>query len=190
MSRHNPFFHKWFPTKRCMRAIECAKFLGQCTPWEQSQIRICEEPLSMKHHQAGGLGMNGMENIYESLFKASSKKKRLKMLISPDQNGERARQGVSLYPCVDVDSPVHRRLLTHSNSYDESYNSVHCSGMRKQSVRKADGWAERGSQRKQKLSCNERDRRSPSILTTLWGMADFCVVWMNERSCQTLKEVS
>ena len=72
MSRHNPFFHKWFPTKRCMRAIECAKFLGQRTPWEQSQIRICEDLLSMKHHQAGGLGMNGMENRSESLLKTSS----------------------------------------------------------------------------------------------------------------------
>ena len=75
MSRHNPFFHKWFPTKRCIRAIKCAKFLGQCTPWEQSQIRICEDPLSMKHHQAGGLGMNGMENRSESLLKTSSSEK-------------------------------------------------------------------------------------------------------------------
>ena len=112
------------------------------------------------------------------------------MLISPDQNGERARQGMLSYPCVDVDSSVYRRLLTRSDSYGESYNSVHCSAMRKQSVRKADGWAERGSQRKQKLSCNEGDRRFPSIPTTLWGMADFCVVWMDERSCQTLEEVS
>ena len=112
MSRHNPFFHKWFPTKRCMRAIECAKFLGQCTPWEQSQIRICEDPLSMKHHQAGGLGMNGMENRSESLFETSSGRKGLKMLISPNQNGERAGQGAGPSPCVDVGSSVYRRLLT------------------------------------------------------------------------------
>ena len=83
VSRHNPFFHKWFPTKRCMRAIKCAKFLGQCTPWNLFQMRLCEEPLSMKHHQAGGLGMNGMENIYELLFKASSKKSEAKDADKP-----------------------------------------------------------------------------------------------------------
>ena len=112
------------------------------------------------------------------------------MLISLNQNGERARQGMLPYLCVDAVFSVYRRLLTRSDSYGESYNSVHCSEMRKRSVRKADGWAERGSQRKQKLSCNEGDRRFPSIPTTLWGMADFCVVWMDERSCQTLEEVS
>ena len=147
---------------------------------------------SFKHEASSswGLGMNGMENRSESLFKTSSGRKGLKMLISPNQNGERARQGLGSYPCVDAGSSVYRRLLTRSDSYGESYNSVHCSGMRKRSVRKADGWAERGSQRKQMLSCNEGDRRFPSIPTTVWGMADFCVVWMDERSCQTLKEVS
>ena len=62
--------------------------------------------------------------------------------------------------------------------------------MRKRTVGRADGWAEKGSQRKRMLSCSERDRGYPSILTVLQRIADFCVVWMNERSCQNLKEVS
>ena len=57
-------------------------------------------------------------------LKHRQKKKRLKMLISPDQNGERARQGVGSYPYVDAGSSVYRRLLTRSDSYGESYNSV------------------------------------------------------------------
>ena len=72
MSIHNSFFHKWFPTKRCVRAIERAKFLGQCTPWDLSRMVSREANLYLKHHQVWGLGMNGMENRCEVLFKAPS----------------------------------------------------------------------------------------------------------------------
>ena len=47
-------------------------------------------------------------------YKASSELKWLKMLISHDQNGMRARQEMVPFSCVDAAPPAHRRLLSRS----------------------------------------------------------------------------
>ena len=106
------------------------------------------------------------------------------MLIGFDQNGKRAGWGAGPSPHADVAPPAQRRHLTFSDRCGESYKPVVSSFGRKQPVRGADGAVGRGLQRKRMLGCNGSDRGSVSWRYPTRKSADFCEVWVDERSCQ------
>ena len=62
----------------------------------------------------GGEGGTIWRTQVNRRYKASSAHKWLKMLISHDQNGMRARQEMTPCSCVDAAPPAHRRLLSRS----------------------------------------------------------------------------